>query len=122
MLSPASAAATITATDFVLPTPLGPASLRMRWEGAGGDARANAFVLHAPGGDPLVEVSMTPADIERARARLRRTVAAAALATLSLTLLLMTGPLLDRREQAPDERRYFAADRVGDRAGCRGRR
>ncbi len=107
LLSPASAAATITETDFVLPTPLGPASLRMRWEGAGGDARENAFVLHAPGGDPLVEVSMTPADIERARARFRRTVAAAALATLSLTLLLMTGPLLDRREQATDERRYF---------------
>ena len=72
VLSPASAAATITETDFVLPTPLGPASLRMRWEGAGGDARENAFVLHAPGGEPLVEVSMTPADIERARGRFRR--------------------------------------------------
>jgi signal transduction histidine kinase len=109
VLSPASAAATITASDYVLPTPLGPASLRMRWEGAGAEPRENAFVLRAPGGDPLVEVSMAPADIEGARARLRRTVGAAALGTLSLTLLLLTGPLLDRRAAAADERKYFAA-------------
>ncbi len=97
VLSPASAAATITASAFVLPTPLGPASLRMRWEGAGGEARANAFVLHAPGGDPLVEVSMAPADIQRARARVRRSTAAAVLVALSLTVLLLIGPSLDRR-------------------------
>ena len=35
-----------------------------------GAARENAFLLRAPGGDPLVEVSMAPADIEGARARL----------------------------------------------------
>ena len=109
VLSPASAAATITASDYVLPTPLGPASLRMRWEGAGAEARDNAFVLRAPAGDPLVEVSMAPADIEGARARLRRAIGAAALATLSLTLLLLTGPLLDRRGEVADERKYFAA-------------
>jgi signal transduction histidine kinase len=109
VLSPASAAATITASDYVLPTPLGPASLRMRWEGAGAEGRENAFVLRAPGGDPLVEVSMAPADIDRARGRLRRTIGAAALGTLSLTLLLLTGPLLDRRGEVADERKYFAA-------------
>jgi signal transduction histidine kinase len=97
VLSPASAAATITASDFVLPTPLGPASLRMRWEGAGGEARDNAFLLRSPDGDPLVEVSMAPGDIARARDRLRRRVAAAVLGVLSLTLLLLMGPLLDRR-------------------------
>ena len=64
---------------------------------------------------------MAPADIERARARLRRTVGAAALATLSLTLLLMTGPLLDRRGQARRRAEVFRADRGGDRAGGRGR-
>ena len=52
---------------------------------------------------------MAPADIEGARARLRRAVGAAALATLSLTLLLLTGPLLDRRGEVADERKYFAA-------------
>ena len=109
VLSPASAAATITATDFLLPTTLGPASLRMRWEGAGGEARPNAFVLRAPGGDPLVEVSMPPAEIERARSAFRRRVAAAALATLSLTLLLLTGPVLDRRAEARGERTYVRA-------------
>jgi signal transduction histidine kinase len=97
VLSPASAAATITASDFVLQTPLGPASLRMRWEGAGGEVRENAFVLRAPGGDPLVEVSMAPGDIDRARSRLRRQVGAAVLGVLGLTLLLLTGPVLDRR-------------------------
>ncbi|MEN3339593.1 MAG: two-component system, NtrC family, nitrogen regulation sensor histidine kinase NtrY, partial [Acidobacteriota bacterium] len=109
VLSPASAAATITATDVVLPTTLGPASLRMRWEGAGGEARANAFVLRAPDGEPLVEVSMTPADIERGRSAFRHKVAAASLGTLSLTLLLLMGPVLDRRAEARVGRAYFAA-------------
>ena len=108
VLSPTSAAATITTSDYVLPTPLGPASLRTRYEGAGGEPRENAFVLRAPGGDPLVEVSMAPSDIERARAGLRRWVAAAVLATLSLTLLVLMGPLLDRRADAKQPSTFVA--------------
>jgi signal transduction histidine kinase len=109
VLSPTSAAATITSSEFVLPTPLGPASLRTRYEGAGGEARENAFVLSAPGGDPLVEVSMAPSDIEQARTRLRRRVAAAVLVALSLTLLLLMGPLLDRRSEARQASTFVAA-------------
>jgi signal transduction histidine kinase len=109
VLSPASAAATITASDFVMPTPLGPASLRMRWEGAGGDVRENAFLLRAPGGDPLVEVSMTPDEIENARARLRQEIAGAVLAVIGMTLLLLIGPLLDRRADATQPSSYLGA-------------
>ena len=112
VLSPASAAATITASDFLLPTPLGPASLRMRWEGAGGEVRENAFVLRAPEGDPLVEVSMAPGDIDRARTRLRRSVGAAVLVTLSITLLLLMGPVLDRRADAKVPSMFMAATGV----------
>ena len=106
VLSPASAAATFAASEFVLETPLGPASLRMRWEGAGGEPRPNAFLLRSPGGDPLVEVSMAPDDIARARARLRRQTAASAIAALSVALLLLIGPALDRRAEA-DRRAAF---------------
>jgi signal transduction histidine kinase len=109
VLSPTSAAATIGSSEFVLPTPLGPASLRTRYEGAGGEARENAFVLSAPGGDPLVEVSMAPSDIEQARTRLRRRAAAAVLVTLSLTLLLLMGPLLDRRSETKQPSTFVAA-------------
>ncbi len=101
VLSPAPMAATITAsTEFVLATPFGPAALRMRWEGAGDRERPNAFVLQAPTGEPLVEASIAPADLQRARAATRRTVTAAVLAISGLTCLLLIGPLLDRRSSA----------------------
>ncbi len=109
VLSPASAAATIAASEFALPTPLGPASLRMRWEGAGGEGRPNAFLLRSPDGEPLVEVSMAPADIAAARARLRRHTAAAVVAALGVTLLLLIGPALDRREDAASRSAFINA-------------
>ena len=97
VLSPSPAASRLTATDWVLPTPLGPASLRMRYEGAGDQPRANAFVVRAPGGDPLVEVSVQRADLDRARDAWRRAVLAVVAAACGVTLLLLIGPVLDRR-------------------------
>ena len=99
VLSPAPA--TIIASDFVLDTPLGPASLRMRWEIAGDEPRPNAFLLHAPSGEPLVEVSMSPADLDAARHAWRRSVSATVLTIAGLTILLLIGPILDRRAAAP---------------------
>ena len=104
VLSPASAGATISASEYVLPTSLGPASLRMRWEGAGDEARENAFVLRAPAGDALVEVSMSPEGIGRARRAWRRHVGAAVLGALGITLLLLIGPILDGRGEAGTRR------------------
>jgi signal transduction histidine kinase len=100
VLSAAPVAATLTATDSVLETSLGPATLRMRWEGAGDEPRPNAFLLHAPAGDPLVEVSMSPAALAAARQAWRRRVVATIVAIAGVTLLLLIGPVLDRRSAA----------------------
>jgi signal transduction histidine kinase len=100
VLSPAPATATIPASDYLLETPLGPASLRMRWEGAGEEPRPNAFLLYAPAGEPLVEVSMSGDDLDAARHAWRRRVAAVVLAIAAITILLLIGPVLDRRAAA----------------------
>ena len=109
VLSPAHAAAAITAAEYVLPTPFGPASLRTRWEGAGERPRPDAFVLRAPGGEPLVEVALAPETIADARAEWRRRVGAASLFVVALTLLLLIGPVLDRRAAARAPGRFVAA-------------
>ncbi len=100
VLSPSPATATIAASDYILETPLGPASLRMRWEGAGDAPRPNAFLLHAPAGEPLVEVSIAPADLGAARGAWHRQVIAVVLAIVGVTVLLLIGPVLDRRAAA----------------------
>ena len=99
VLSPAPAP-TITTTEWLLPTPLGPASLRMPWEGAGTRPGQHAFILRDPSGAALVEASIPPANLERARAVWRRTVVSIVLAVLGVTCLLLIGPLLDRRARA----------------------
>ena len=106
VVSPEPVAATFTGSDSVLQTSLGPALLRMRWEGAGDEPRANAFLLQAPGGEPLVEVSMSPVQLDAARQAWRRRVAAIVVAIAGITILLLIGPVLDRRS-ATDNRRSF---------------
>ena len=66
-LSPAPAGGTIALADYELPTPIGPASLRMQYEGAGDRPRPNSFLLHAPGGDPLLEAAFTEQQVAAAR-------------------------------------------------------
>jgi signal transduction histidine kinase len=112
VLSATPAAATLTTTDSVLQTPLGPAMLRMRWEGAGDEPRANAFLLRAPGGDPLVEVSMSPASLAAARHAWRRRVLATVVAIAGLTLLLLIGPALDRRSTATDVKSFLRSTAI----------
>ncbi len=96
VLSPAPAP-TITSTEWTMATPVGPASLRMQWEGAGDRGAPNAFLLRDPSGAPLVEAFVAPETIAAARRAWRRTVGAAMSALLAVTLLLLVGPLLDRR-------------------------
>ncbi len=96
-------------SDYLLETPLGPASVRTRVEGAGDRPRENTFLLRAPGGEPLVEVSMSPAELDAGRRGWRRGVFAAVLAILGLTLLFLVGPLLDRRASAQNSREFVTA-------------
>ncbi len=100
VLSPSPAAATVVPTDYTLNTSLGPAALRMRWEGAGDRAHANAFLLHAPAGEPLLEVSMSAADLHAARQAWRRRVLAVVMVIAGVTILLLIGPVRDRRAAA----------------------
>ena len=97
VLSPTAAAATITATDYTLSTPLAPVSLRMRYEGAGDQSRPGSFVLRTPAGEPLVEASIGAAELAAARARWRQRLVGVVIAVCGIVLLLLTGPLLDRR-------------------------
>jgi signal transduction histidine kinase len=97
LLSPAAAAATMTAVDFSMSTPIAPVALRLRYEGAGERTRSGAFLLRSPTGEALAEASVAPADLHRARREWRRFVLAAVLATSALAVLLLIGPVLDRR-------------------------
>ncbi|MDQ3487147.1 MAG: HAMP domain-containing histidine kinase [Acidobacteriota bacterium] len=80
-----------------IPTAVGPASVVFQYEGAGEQKRTDVFLLRAPTGDVLLEASLPSEQIARARVQLRRSVVAVVLALLAVTLILLTGPLLDRR-------------------------
>ncbi len=97
VLSPAPTASTITATDFYMPTPIAPVSLRT--EGAGELSRGG-FVMTAPDGKPLLQASVSAEAVDQARRLWRRRVTAAVIVVLAITLLTMAGPLLDRRAVA----------------------
>ncbi|MBA2305386.1 MAG: HAMP domain-containing protein, partial [Acidobacteria bacterium] len=105
-LSPAPAAGTIPQTDYLLPTAFGPASLRLGYEGAGDQPRADVVLLKGPSGEVLVEAYISSAQISRARSDWRRRVAAVVLGIVAVTLLLLIGPLMDRRSFASSVPHY----------------
>jgi signal transduction histidine kinase len=105
VLSPAPAAMTIGPADYTLATPVVPASLRTRIEGAGEHVRPGAVLLRAPTGEPLAEAWVDPADLASARAEWRRQVTAVILALGGCTILLLAGPLLDWRARRTAPRR-----------------
>ena len=109
VLSAAPAAATIAAPDYALDTPLGSVALRMRWEGAGDQPRANAFLLHGPTGEPLVEASISERELSQARNTWRRLVAAVVLVVFAVTMFLLIGPALDRRARAVRPRAFVVS-------------
>ena len=76
-LSPSPAGASIARAEYLFDTRVGPAALRMRYEGAGDQPRPGTIVLRAPGGEPLVEAAVAEEQIAHARAGWRRSVAAA---------------------------------------------
>ena len=99
VLSPAPAP-TIATTEWLLPTPLGPAALRMPWESAGALPGPSGFTLRDPSGTALVDASISRGNLQHARATWRRNVSAILLVGLAVTCLLLIGPLLDRRSRA----------------------
>src|SRR5262245_9063529 len=94
VLSPAPAASTIAASDFYMPSPI--AAVAVRTEGAGELSRGG-FVMTAPDGKPLLQASVGADTVDQARRLWRRHVTAAVIVVLAITLLMMAGPLLDRR-------------------------
>ena len=109
-LSPSPAGASIARAEYLFDTRVGPAALRMRYEGAGDQPRPGTIVLRAPGGEPLVEAAVAEEQIAHARAGWRRSVAAVVLVVVAITLLLLVGPSLDTRAVARDARTYLTAN------------
>jgi signal transduction histidine kinase len=114
-LSPAPPVA-MEPTEFSLETPLAPAALRPRFEGAGEGSRPGAILLTAPSGEPLAEAWVDPASLQSARAEWRRRVCAVMLVFVGVTLLLLVGPLLDRRVGRVAPANSAAANRAYIRA------
>jgi signal transduction histidine kinase len=101
VLSRATAGAAIAPGDELMPTAIAPVSFRLRAEGGGERLSAGTFLLRTAAGTPLVEASVAASDLQHARADWRRHVVAAVLIIAGLTLLLLIGPLLDRRMRTP---------------------
>ncbi|HEY7446076.1 MAG TPA: HAMP domain-containing sensor histidine kinase [Vicinamibacterales bacterium] len=95
------------ATDTILFESLVPVSLRTRYEGAGESRNANAFIIAAPGGEPLLEATVASSDLTAARRSWRRGVVNIVLAIAAVTLVLMAGPVLWRRRWARTKTTYL---------------
>jgi signal transduction histidine kinase len=98
VISPASALRSLTGEEYEVQTPVAPASLRARYEGAGETGRPLSFLLRAPSGEPVLEASVDPADLDAGLARSRRAIWSLVLAMLAIALVLATGPLMDARD------------------------
>jgi signal transduction histidine kinase len=83
--------------EYSLATPLGAVTLRLPRRPPGTAPDSAAFVMTATDGVPLLDASVRFADLAAERSNLRRTVASIALAIFAATILLLAGPLLDRR-------------------------
>ena len=100
VLSPSPAASTINnfGGDYVLPGQVVPVLLRTPVAAAA--SSPNAFVIRSADGSPLLQASIDPDDLREARDHSRRVVIALVVGVLGVTMLLLIGPLLDRRVMA----------------------
>ena len=87
-------------------------NVRTRYEGAGELSGPNRFLVRSPLGEPLLEVEIPVAALEQVRAAWRRGVMAVSLGVLAVTLLLLCGPVLDRRLRERTPWRYLRATLV----------
>ncbi len=100
------------ADTFVLPTSLVPVTIRIRLplpDGQPPESSVYSFQVPSPGGEPLVDVELSTADLADARGLWRRYTGAAVLGALAITVLLCCGPLADRRSAVRDVPGFLAA-------------
>ena len=109
VLSPARGVDALVAGEFELSTPVVDVTLRTRSEGAGHAAGPYVFQMMSPTGEPLLEVHVRAVDLAVARVDWRRAVGGALLGVVAVTLLLLSGPLLDRRARSRTSRDYVIA-------------
>ena len=86
------------ADTIVISSTIVPVTLRVR-VGDVGPHGPNTFAISAPGGGPLVDALVSPADIADARARWRDRVRAAVLFVAAFTLVLCAGAMIDVRRK-----------------------
>jgi signal transduction histidine kinase len=86
---------------YTIASTLAPVSLRLpQAEPLAPDPATHAFVVRAGDGGEILDASVRLDDLRSARVDLRRTVAAIALILFAGTILLLAGPLFDRRAAA----------------------
>ncbi|HSK08367.1 MAG TPA: HAMP domain-containing sensor histidine kinase [Vicinamibacterales bacterium] len=93
---------------MVMATSVGPVELRLAGEAVPPrpESARHVFVVRGDGGEALVEASVDLERLAAARRGHRRMVADLGLLVIAGTLLLLAGPLLDRRAHARSARRY----------------
>jgi signal transduction histidine kinase len=109
-LASASPEGVQSSDGFLMATSVVPVPIRTRFEGAP-DSGGDGIVVGSATGDPLAVAVVPSSEIEAAHARWRaRTLAAEGFVAIGV-LLLLTGPLLDRRRATSDVSRHllFAA-------------
>ena len=108
-LAPTPASAVLTPPEFMLPDPIAPVSVRMRFDSGGEETPPGAFLLRSPSGAAVAEGSVALEAIHEARRAWRAMVAGQLLACLAMTCCLLVGPLLDRRAAAADPRTFVVS-------------
>jgi signal transduction histidine kinase len=112
-VAPAPTAAGLGVAVYTLDSTPAPVALRLPQPSSSTpDPQIVSFQVRAADSSPLFDASAGLADLSEARRNLRRTAASAALIAFAVTILLLAGPLLDRRGAARDtagELRFTAA-------------
>jgi signal transduction histidine kinase len=108
ILSPAPAGTSMMPADFTLDNPIAPVQIHAG-TAALSPAAPGGFVLRAPDGAPIADASVAPGDIRHARQAWRAMVGAEALGALAIAVLLLIGPVLDRRAASRTPRAFVMA-------------
>src|SRR5262245_14453778 len=87
---------------YCFPTRLGPVAITLPFETLGTPTPDHdSFVVESPAGEPLFTATARPEDLALTHERWRSAIRSFTLMVIAATLLLMVGPLLDRRNRAP---------------------
>jgi signal transduction histidine kinase len=109
VLSRTTAGAAIESGNEPLATAIAPVQFLLPAEGGGVKIAPGSFLLESQNGTPLVQASVSSADLQEARHEWRRTVIGWVLVILGVTMLLLIGPLLDARLSVTTSRAFVAS-------------